>query len=436
MSNEEIRHLLNAHIDGELTESEAARLDARLKSDPAAQSELDALRTLDSELRTTLAPFAGGAATTQAILDKLPKQRHVPIPVGPRGWLIGLSGVAAGFLAALLILHSPPPKSPIAPTAKLEARFDYGGGSVVWVPNPPRDKFILEPSAQLAGSGSLHVRDQIGAAFTLDDGSRLRMGPGAAIDILSPQRLRLQDGDAWLTTAGQKWTVELPIGEIGSSAGDFVVYAGSQLTQVTVLAGTVQYTLKKKSQVLYAGDGLIITAAGPRPVQQAYALPKYLGWTFDLLALEAADRGDRKWLLRELFSGLGATDIGSFCEEALVSPFGSAALPLAIDLLQNDFTTTPSTRLRAASVVARVANRQLDDAIVETLFELALDDDRSVRAPMIKALEAATGTSAILPEELFDGDRKTRAGILAKWRSLWEAQNEARKPADMNGERP
>lgn len=441
MSIDEIRHLLNAQLDAELSTSESQQLEARLRSDATARQEQEALERLDEALRAQLAPFAGDGTVTRDVLARLPRRRRVPLPVGARGWGLALAGVAAGFLVAMLILpavtserrHQNAERGVgVEFMTRLDAQAATASGGVFWVPGSQTEKRPLDLATAVSGRGTLHVASG-GAAFTLSGHTRMRLGAGSLVAVQTSRKLRMLEGDGWWTVSSgwtpatrDAWTIELPIGDLSCEAGDFIIHVGPRLTQIMVISGTVRYQLKNKSQTLYSGDGLVVTTAdGPRPPHSVYLLPKYLGWSFALLASPGADAADRQWLVRELLRNLENPEISSYCEDALVEFFATQALPLAAEQLQKNPKMKPSGRRHLASLVARVAHGQVGRARVETLFDLVLDNDPAIRALLVKALEGATLMAAPLPDEIVNGEPQVRRDLVNKWRGVWEQQRPA-----------
>jgi anti-sigma factor RsiW len=151
-----------AYHDGELSWWGRLRLERRLRRDPEAQAELEALRSVAS-LVGELDAAAPTPDLWSGLRERLPAQQPTPRWVGARvaspGWLRpaapwAAAGVAAAALA-LALLSAPPDATEVDGAVRW---LDAGGrpmmvlrddreATIIWVPEARREG---------AGSGEIH----------------------------------------------------------------------------------------------------------------------------------------------------------------------------------------------------------------------------------------------------------------------------------------
>ncbi len=110
---------LYAYLDGELTQQEAERLEARLSADPALAAELAALRDVDAALGTIPGYDASDGFTERVVAAARPR----------RGLLVRLGLPLAAAAALALAVFMPPGTAPSGPadasTFTTEEHIDY-----------------------------------------------------------------------------------------------------------------------------------------------------------------------------------------------------------------------------------------------------------------------------------------------------------------------
>ena len=112
---------LVAHLDGELTASAAAEVEAVLASDPQARAQLDALRGVDGTLRAAFDPILTAPLPALALTERPhgpPIRRPAVMRASARlAWAAGLGGLIVGFTAGQLGPSLVPQAEPLAVAA-------------------------------------------------------------------------------------------------------------------------------------------------------------------------------------------------------------------------------------------------------------------------------------------------------------------------------
>jgi anti-sigma factor RsiW len=151
---------LQAHLDGELSGSEARRIEQLLDADPHARAlrdELQATRQLLTEHEVVAALAESRAFYWSKIEREIQRQRAAssrpqttPILVRLRRFLVPAGAVAALMVAALLALLPSGPGAELESTAADSAAFTYrdytSGTTLVWLSFPAEADFA-EPDS-------------------------------------------------------------------------------------------------------------------------------------------------------------------------------------------------------------------------------------------------------------------------------------------------
>ena len=128
MTDESIDQELSALIDGELTAERAAELNARVASDPELKARLSTLEAVNESLRSLTPPAmpADLRARLQTRIEGDPEATTQPISSETSmGWGKPLAAaLAAGFIAAWLLLPASSPDNTTKTTTNIDAIDD------------------------------------------------------------------------------------------------------------------------------------------------------------------------------------------------------------------------------------------------------------------------------------------------------------------------
>lgn len=291
MHLDDLRPLLNAYLDDELSPAEARRVEETLAVDPAARAELAALEALDERLTAQLparllgqqldpagpdtARPASHADLAERIIARLPRTRRIPLPAGRTGWGIAAAGVAAGFLLAVLVVpgfEREPGLDTRSEPASTGGRVAVLVGAATWHPSPAGSaaKSPAEPASRrlhggdlLTGSGTARTGAQDAIEIAIPGGSRWRMA-GTAHLTLGPMRRQAsaRGGQLWLEVerGTRPFVLECPGGVVELDEGAISLAAEPGHLHLATLAGKARWQGGGAS----SQDGWVEVPAGQR----------------------------------------------------------------------------------------------------------------------------------------------------------------------------
>lgn len=218
---DEIHRRLSALVDGELSTTELAELEAQLLASPGARAEYREFMGVEALLAwsATAGAMSIAIAPTRAQSCREPRAAF---------WL-GL--VTAATLAAGLAVVAWVPFVATPPAAVLLSAMD----GAMW--HGGRDLALGQP----VGNGPLRL-ERGSAQLTFPSGAIVALQAGAEVEILGPNRLFLRSGQVtpFVPPEAKGFTVVSPGGEVVDYGTEFSVNVGARgETEVFVIDGEV-----------------------------------------------------------------------------------------------------------------------------------------------------------------------------------------------------
>jgi ferric-dicitrate binding protein FerR (iron transport regulator) len=316
----ELQRLLSALCDGELNETEHARLEELLRTD--AESRRLYLEYLDMHARLLMHPqlAAGGRPPAAQSPERngsviRPEQERSARRGGKVGQALRYLLVAAGTLAASLLVQAflAPPRNPVGSSAPTPRTQTDEPGYIATLAQTADCVWENESEARRTGSRLLpgEVRLQQGIA-------RLHFDSGSDLVIEGPAVVRLESATAARVVRGKvvfkgdetaaPFDLHTPSATLVDYGTEYAVVVGPEGEEVHVRDGEVQRTPKTrgpaKPEQLLAGQarhyGPAVEAPGQDvPLDQVLftlplAIPAVVDPAAQLLAYEGFDYQDRK----------------------------------------------------------------------------------------------------------------------------------------------
>lgn len=244
MKPDELRSLIDAALEGQISESDFLRLEAELAIDPEARQEY-----YDRVLLTQLLSAEAAEATERHGTTKssVPSRRTV------RHWRWAFAGMASVSLALLMMVitqqYTAPAntlissvKEPTNPDA-LEEELESSGYAIVAGQVDPvwNNEQILAPGS-LVPTGELHLKSGV-AQFELFSGVTLVVEGDARFSILSPMEVLVTHGKvrARVPEPAQGFRVLTDAGEVVDLGTEFAVAVTPKGAEVHVLDGEIDW---------------------------------------------------------------------------------------------------------------------------------------------------------------------------------------------------
>lgn len=289
-------------LDGTLTDTEGAELDALL-TDPRAEDEHLQLLELEAELRgeraeldlteSTLAKVqeaqtertAGAvmSAITEAAPPAWAARPQAPLARRHRAAWVGLGACAAALLVAVWLGVRPggltePPEGGSPPPAQAFAKLSRKTG-VVELLNAAGEAFPAEEGSDLPAGFTLRTGDDSlavvhlladDARFEIESETVVRFRDGESANASEP-RLFLAGGQITATIPPRRddrpMVVGTPVTDVFAHSGRFVVSsAGPDTARVDIRSGKVELVRTAAPKPISVGVGSALVTAGAEPV--------------------------------------------------------------------------------------------------------------------------------------------------------------------------
>ena len=256
MNRKERSQLIDALIEGDISESDFVRLEAEFSIDPAARQEYYDRLTLSVALEAE----AGAASDTGS--------KIVAMPAPARRWIPAFAAIAAVFvtLAAVVgvLMKLPSGKSgPQVATTPVEEKASgfavlAGQAAAVWKNTSPLADGALLPS------GTLQLASGI-AQIELFSGVTVIVEGEAEFEIVSPMEMTVARGKvrARVPEPAHGFRIHTAEGEVVDLGTEFALNVSAKQSEVHVLDGEVEWHPRAEPmQKMVKGEALTWSAAG------------------------------------------------------------------------------------------------------------------------------------------------------------------------------
>jgi ferric-dicitrate binding protein FerR (iron transport regulator) len=267
--------LVSRHLDGPLSEEEAAAL-STLLADPALASRFLDIARIDSEIRGLLAAPVPDAAMAELVREDIEQHLVEPIPVLPatprrsRNPLFTLRRLAwaavfvviAGLAALFVFRSTPSVNAPIVASVQGEVRLDGPLGE-----RSATHGLRCQPGERLRTIGR-----NSSARIEFRDGSSLRMNGNVSAIYESrgaAHRLRLDHGTIQATLKPHPKRAELtlatPDAEVVATESTFLLEAAAHSTRLEVTAGAARFRRRVGGEEIWVEAGHYAVCAENAP---------------------------------------------------------------------------------------------------------------------------------------------------------------------------
>ncbi len=342
MNQQERSQLIDALIEGNISEADFLRLEAEFSIDPAARKEYYDRLALSVLLEA------------EAGVQSLAARKFVPLPTPPRRWVPSFAALAAAFVALLavagLLLQS---KSgdpvAVAPAEQRASGFAVlaGQASTVWKNTTPlADGALIPPGPLQLASGVAQIE--------LFSGVTLVVEGEAEFEILSPMEMSLARGKvrAHVPEPAHGFRIRTAEGEVVDLGTEFALDVSPTHSEVHVLDGKVEWHPKAEAlRAMEKGEALRWGKDGKGVVLTASAVG-FVGMT-ELGAKLAAGRTARRATWRKFSDAMNA-------DPRLVAHFRMASSDAWSRSLANEASATANAGLDGAIVAAARAPDRWD----------------------------------------------------------------------------
>lgn len=473
MNCEDAHLLINALVDGEISEADHSAIEDHFSACSECQATSEAIRLADEELARAFEP---GRNAVQNIADNVicsleaePEATSIESDVYTTrvirraDWRSVALALVIGFVLALVIFPPrspgtapdsferlarpdvPPPSVPetLTPTmpqatpqiATLVARtgnVDFDTGSTGW---------SAAPLANFQCPSASKVRTSEGACCELvtTDGAVIRMNGDTEVLLRSPREVELQRGQVFCRTTGSSeievFSCEASAAEqspsnvtwsvAGSGAGFLTeVSSKGEGRVISVPGSSVDVKTPSGQHQLRPGEGARIVDGKVSPSRDIGDSLLSASWIHPLLTKKGHGDPELNERVDELLARIGHSKMSMLYEREIRSLGEYCVLPLIryvqSPISQND----PGRRASAMAIVADLA----PSVLLSELLPLLQDDSPEVRYQAARALFRLTGeTQGLRPEDwrrpLIDGNP-----AIELWARWWD-RNRSRFPA-------
>lgn len=453
MNCEQASERLDERLDGELTQADAAALDAHLAGCADCTAAAEALRRQDADLRAALAP--GRAAATrvsQRVVDRLRSEPSLvaaatTIPtatVVPRSALRRWSGlvaaVAAGFVIGAWVyrpltdnrnatfskVSASLSSQPQASNAKRAAPNNPAGPSPKVSNTSVATLVVATGNVEMKRAGAEDFKSYLNVLMCPSDSvvrtgaasCELKTADGHVIRLNKETEVALKSADSIEVLRGQIWCAS-------PDAGPLKVAVGA------APPGDVQVTSAK-------GDVTLRTAAGTEPLKKGESASIVEGkvvrepndpllstaWMSPLLIRKGSADPELAERIDRILAQLGESKLSHLYEQEIRALGEHAVMPLARYVQSPLSKNDPARRATAMRIIADIAPTWS----IGTLIELLTDDDPQTRVLAAQALRRLTGeTQGREPEEWREEPTKSAASTaeaLERWRRWWNERRD------------
>ena len=436
MTCEESQNLLNAHLDGELSVDDRARLDAHLAECSDCRAAYDALLVQNGKLLSAFAPRRRAAQdVANRVISQLPHRSPRRIP-----WWPMLLSAAAGFAVAFGLFHgqtSPPvaiaptthPASQPAPIAQLALTT----GAVEFRCPGDAQWSAMATGGSVASGTSVRTGPNVRCEFHTPDGSEIRLNADTQLEMKSPRRFELAQGQVWSTVAHapQPFEAKTTMALFTAMGTQFDLSAKPEAAVLTVVEGSVRVDGNGSQKTVESGQRLTVTDGHLGEKTTVHDLALATRWVNEILVMKGRDNPELAKRIDDLFAQIGQQKMGFLFEEEIRALGDHCVIPLTKYIESDRSQHQPAQRATAARIVCDVAPQWA----IPNLIELLQDRDGEVRYYAATALRRLTGQGlGRSPEQWRNDNLFTCRQAATQWGGWWKENRErypGMPPADL-----
>src|SRR5262245_56642824 len=268
---------LHAYLDRELPESERAALERELAANAGLRARLDALRTLDDELRDVYGEEGRRAEPALARL-RLPAEASSARARLP--WLLVRLAAPAGLVAGLFLRREAPASPPesfaaVATLATGPFLVDDGTGA----PREARAGEFLAAGTRVSAPHGVRL------ALMLHDGSEVRVDRESSLRLAGERRIELTAGRAWSRVVpGTPFRFECGSASVQVLGTELSVERSGERTEVQLFRGAAELAAGGQTRSLAAGQSAVWEDGQLSVARRIESEALATGWMLELYA--------------------------------------------------------------------------------------------------------------------------------------------------------
>jgi hypothetical protein len=438
---------LGAWLDGELHDEQRLPLEAHLAQCTECRAARDALRLQDADLRRAFAPRRqASAALAQRTLEVL--QSQSPLAEAPReplaqprtrgNWFSLLAAMAAGFFLALTLfppggverhlvvsepaggaVHPPQPFPSVARLAVASGPVEIQPASLEWMACPT--------DAHVPTGCSVRTGPDVRCAFQLNDGSELRLDAQTELVLEGERTVRLSRGRLWSSVAkGDKpFKLMAHRAQVETQAAQMDLRRQPDRSVLTMVEGAAIVRAGDQERTVSAGQQIEITNGQLGTPDDVYDPLLQTAWVHEVLLLKGPDDPEFTHRMHSVLARLGDAKLSILYEDEIRRLGDACVLPLAMYLESTRNDPLTSKRLRAAQIIADVAQPKS----IPLLIDMLQDPHPNVKFHAARGLERLTGLDQGVPPEAWQqGPWAACKPAYESWRRWWDVRKD-RYPA-------
>jgi transmembrane sensor len=338
-----------------------------------------------------------------------------------------LAATVAGYLIAIVTwrperLEEPP----LRPGAQPVARMALATGPVEFLPPEQQNWFACPPATELAPGAALRTDSGARCEVSTSDGSQVRLNGDTEAQFHGTRQVALERGQLWSQVAGNEapFCVTAPDAKVLAEKGRINLSCQPGQTVVTVVEGSARVESGDHSTRLVAGQSAQIIEGRLSEVQRGDPL-LVTAWINELLASKGPDDPEFTARMNDILAQLGQAKMSYLYEEEIRRLGDNCVLPIVRFLESSRSQGNEPRRVRAASIVADVAQPRS----IGLLIELLSDDNPQVRGHAARGLQRLTARDFGRPAAQWESDSwASCAPTYQAWQQWWE-KNRDRYPA-------
>jgi hypothetical protein len=322
-----------------------------------------------------------------------------------------------------------PALSPPAPIARLAVAT----GPVEVQPPRELNWFACPESTELAPGAALRTDATARCEIATQDGSQVRLNGDTQVQLAGARQVSLDRGQLWSHVAegASPFAVTLPEGKVTAQQGKFALRCEPGQSMVTVVEGAAHVQSGQEKADLSAGQSVTIDQGALSEVRRAHDTALATAWVNELLAAKGSDDPEFVARMDDILAQLGQTKMSFLYEEEIRRLGDHCVLPLVRFLESSRSQGDSAQRVRAAAIVADVAQPRQ----IPLLIELLMDEDPQVRFHVARGLERLTARDQGRPPAAWRTEPLTSCAPTQKaWLEWWEA-NRSRYPGAVEPKR-
>lgn len=433
MSCEEFVDLLNARVDNEIGAEDAARLDAHLAECSQCRSAMEAVHSIDADLRRSMVGRREAAARLAENVGAMVRATSAPTPIAPAvstapHWAWGqlLTGLAAGFLLAVTVFQPWKERAaemdlapPIAPVARLAVA---SGPVEVWPANK-LEAFTCPTGGPIDHDSIIRTGPSARCELSLENGNALRLDCNTEVKIHKSEVVEVNRGRLWSSSEpGRKGL------EIQSGGGTIVARPAAQLAvdcqpptaRLIVLEGVVDVQAAGKS-VEVGRDKQVRIVQGKVEEPDWCDTSLETAWVNSVLALRSAQHPELTERVNRLLANVGAAKLSLMYEDEL-RRLGDDGVPPLLAYLD---ATRRKPDVRERATAARIVSDVAQPRWIPDMIALLTDENPDVRFQAARGLGRLTGRDQGLKAETWQTEScESCEGAYKKWLEWWAANRD------------